>query len=144
MLHVAVALSIILGFLSFEFLGLLSGGMISAGYLAFFMEQPLRIVFTLAMAVVICLLVKLMQRWMIIFGRRRFMITIILGLIFAWIIENLFFYMSNINQDMRFIGYVIPGLIANDMEKQGILKTLAMIIIISIIIRLVLYSGILR
>jgi len=144
MLHVAVGLSILLGFLSFEFLGLLSGGMVSAGYLAFFMEQPLRIVFTLGMAVCICILVKLLQRWIIIFGRRRFMITIVLGLLLAWIIENLFFYMSNINQDMRFIGYVIPGLIANDMEKQGIIKTLCMIIIIAVIIRLVLYSGILR
>ena len=37
----------------------------------------------------------------------------------------------------------IPGLIANDMEKQGILKTIAMLMIIAVIIRLVMLSGIL-
>ncbi|MCF0261909.1 MAG: hypothetical protein HUK23_03235, partial [Sphaerochaetaceae bacterium] len=46
MLQIAVSLSVILGFLSSELLGIASGGLISAGYLAFFFSSPLRIVST--------------------------------------------------------------------------------------------------
>ena len=141
MLHTAVALSVILGFASVEFLGLLSGGIVSAGYLAFYLEQPFRIVSTLALAVLVCLLVKLLQNFMIIYGRRRFMVTILLSIILSTVIEGSFIITSGIAQDLRMIGYIIPGLIANDMEKQGIFKTLAMVVIISLIIYLILHLG---
>lgn len=143
MLHTAVALSVILGFASVEFLGLLSGGIVSAGYLAFYLEQPFRIVSTLALAVLVCLLVKLLQNFMIIYGRRRFMVTILLSVILSTVIEGSFIITSGIAQDLRMIGYIIPGLIANDMEKQGIFKTLAMVVIISLIIYLILHLGVL-
>ena len=143
MLHTAVALSVILGFASVEFLGLLSGGIVSAGYLAFYLEQPFRIFSTLALAVLVCLLVKLMQNFMIIYGRRRFMVTILLSIILSTVIEGSFIITSGIAQDLRMIGYIIPGLIANDMEKQGIFKTLAMVVIISLIIYLILHLGVL-
>ena len=143
MLHTAVALSVILGFASVEFLGLLSGGIVSAGYLAFYLEQPFRIVSTLALAVLVCLLVKLLQNFMIIYGRRRFMVTILLSIILSTVIEGSFIITSGIAQDLRMIGYIIPGLIANDMEKQGISKTLAMVVIISLIIYLILHLGVL-
>lgn len=143
MLHTAVALSVILGFASVEFLGLLSGGIVSAGYLAFYLEQPFRIVSTLALAVLVCLLVKLLQNFMIIYGRRRFMVTILLSIILSTVIEGSFMITSGIAQDLRMIGYIIPGLIANDMEKQGIFKTLAMVVIISLIIYLILHLGVL-
>lgn len=143
MLHTAVALSVILGFASVEFLGLLSGGIVSAGYLAFYLEQPFRIVSTLALAVLVCLLVKLLQNFMIIYGRRRFMVTILLSIILSTVIEGSFIITSGIAQDLRMIGYIIPGLISNDMEKQGIFKTLAMVVIISLIIYLILHLGVL-
>ena len=143
MLHTAVALSVILGFASVEFLGLLSGGIVSAGYLAFYLEQPFRIVSTLALAVLVCLLVKLLPNFMIIYCRRRFMVTILLSIILSTVIEGSFIITSGIAQDLRMIGYIIPGLIANDMEKQGISKTLAMVVIISLIIYLILHLGVL-
>ena len=143
MLHTAVDLSVILGFAWVEFLGLLSGGIVSAGYLAFYLEQPFRIVSTLALAVLVCLLVKLLQNFMIIYGRRRFMVTILLSIILSTVIEGSFIITSGIAQDLRMIGYIIPGLIANDMEKQGIFKTLAMVVIISLIIYLILHLGVL-
>lgn len=142
MLHSAVAISIILGFLSTEFLGVLSGGLVSAGYLAFYLEQPFRILTTILLAILTCGIVKLLQRWVILFGRRRFMLTVLLSLIFASIVERSFFYMTDINQDLRIIGYIIPGLIANDMEKQGIFKTLLMVLLIAVIIWLIMHLGV--
>ena len=143
MLHTAVALSVILGFASVEFLGLLSGGIVSAGYLAFYLEQPFRILSTLLLAMAVCALVKLLQNFMILYGRRRFMVTILLSIILSTVIEGSFILTSGIAQDLRMIGYIIPGLIANDMEKQGIFKTLVMVLVISLVIYLILHLGVL-
>lgn len=138
MLRESIGLSILLSFLSSEFLGISAGGLVSPGYLAFFLEQPLRILSTILLSVLICLALRLMQRFMIIFGRRRFMAAVLLGLLGTWTIEQLFFYAGGISQDLRIIGYIIPGLIANDMLRQGILKTIALTITVAVIVRLIL------
>ncbi len=142
MLHTAVALSVILGFCSTELLGILSGGIVSAGYLAFYLEQPFRIASTVILSVLVCYLVRLAQYKLIIFGRRRFVVTVVLSIILAYAWERSFYYFSGVNQDLRIIGYIIPGLIANDMLKQGILKTLVMLVIISCIIWLIMHLGV--
>lgn len=142
MLHSAVAISILLGFLSTEFLGILSGGLVSAGYLAFYLEQPFRILTTILLSIVTCGLIKLLQHRIILFGRRRFMLTVLFSMILAFFVERGFVFLTDINQDMRIIGYIIPGLIANDMEKQGIVKTLLMVLLIAVVIWLIMHSGV--
>lgn len=143
MLQTSIALSIILGFLSSEFLGLTAGGLITPGYLAFYVEQPYRIITTMALAIATYALVRLMSRFVILYGRRRFMATVLISLIATWFFEKSFYYASAIAQDMRIIGYIIPGLIANDMLRQGIIKTAGMALLIALIIRLILLSGLL-
>ena len=119
-----------------EAIGLLTGGMVSAGYLCLFLEEPLRIVTTLLLAVIVHGLVLLISRATILYSRRRFMVTMLLSLIFAWIIEQALLRMALIPQDIRIIGHVVPGLIANDMYKQGVFKTLLGVLTSAAIVRL--------
>lgn len=142
MLQESIGLSIILGFLASEFLGVSAGGLVSPGYLAFFLEQPLRLLTTMILAVIIFLSVRLMQRFMIIYGRRRFMATVLMSLAGTWIFEQLFFYANAISQDIRIVGYIIPGLIANDMLKQGPVKTIVMVLLVAVVVRLILMLAI--
>ena len=135
MLKTAVALSIILGFMSQEFLGLASGGLVSAGYLAFYFNQPYRIISTLVLAIVVYFSVKLLEQFLFIYGRRRFACCVLLGIIYAWLL-------SFAASDLRAIGYIVPGLIANDMLKQGIFKTVAVLLIIGISITLLHLAGV--
>ena len=120
MLQQAIGLSILLGFLSTELLGLFTGGLVSAGYLAFFVEQPYRILSTIVLSLVVYGLTKLIGRAVILYGRRRFMLTVLLGILLGWLYEKQAYYFSGVSQDLRIIGYMIPGLLANDMCKQGI------------------------
>lgn len=136
MYDVAISLSVLLSFGLYEAFGLLSGGMVSAGYLCLFLEQPLRIVTTLALSVIVYLLTRLVSCFVILYGRRRFMLTILLSLIFAWVIEQFLLGIALIPQDIRIIGHVVPGLIANDMYKQGIPRTLLGVTIVSALARL--------
>ena len=141
MLQQAIGLSILLGFLSTELLGLFTGGLVSAGYLAFFVEQPYRILSTIVLALVVYGLTKLIGRVAILYGRRRFMLTVLLGILLGWLYEKQAYYFNGISQDLRIIGYMIPGLLANDMCKQGIWRTVLMVLVIALLIRLIMTVG---
>lgn len=138
MLQESIALSVVLGFLASEFLGISAGGLVSPGYLAFFLEQPFRLAATLSFAVAIRLLLGLLDRFVILYGKRRFMAAILLSVAGTWMFERLLFSAPAIGQDLRVIGYVIPGLIANDMLKQGILKTIVLTLLVAVLVRLIL------
>ena len=146
MLRESIGLSVILSFLGSEFLGVSAGGLVSPGYLAFFLDVPLRIVSTLALALLTFLAVRLIQRYAIVFGRRRFMAAVLVSLAGSWIFERLFFFAgslhaASIDQDIRIVGYIIPGLIANDMLKQDVVKTFLMTLLVVLVLRFVLMPG---
>ena len=138
MYDVAISLSVLFSFGLYEAFGLLTGGMVSAGYLCLFFEQPLRIATTLPLAVLVYLLTRILSRFVILYGRRRFMLVIVLSLIFGWVIERFLLGIALIPQDIRIIGHVVPGLIANDMYKQGIGRTLLGVLMSAAVVRLLL------
>lgn len=144
MLFSTVALSVILSFLVTELTGLLTGGMVSAGYLAFYFSEPMRILSTFLLSALIALILRLSREFLILYGRRRFMLSILLSILFVYALEKAYFIMSPLSLDLRVIGYIIPGLIANDMEKQGIIRTsLALIIVIALVKLLSILGGLL-
>ena len=77
MLFSTVALSVILSFLVTELTGLLTGGMVSAGYLAFYFSEPMRILSTFLLSALIALILRLSREFLILYGRRRFMLSIL-------------------------------------------------------------------
>lgn len=135
--QVAIAISIILSFFSSEFLGLLSGGMISGGYLAVYMQSPFRLVSTLICAIVVFTIVRLLEKIVIIYGRRRFMACVLIGfaLTFFW---GKFLPFLDFEKDLRIVGFIVPGLIANDMIKQGIVKTFLALTFVTLASKLLL------
>ncbi len=146
MLRESIGLSVIFSFLGSEFLGISAGGLVSPGYLAFFLDEPLRILSTMALAALTFLAVRLLQRFAIVYGRRRFMAAVLLSLAGTWIFERLFFFAgsihaASIDQDIRIVGYIIPGLIANDMLKQGVVRTVLMTLLVALAVRLVTMPG---
>ena len=144
MLFSTVALSVILSFLVTELTGLLTGGMVSAGYLAFYFSEPMRILSTFLLSALIAIILRLSREFLILYGRRRFMLSILLSILFVYALEKAYFIMSPLSLDLRVIGYIIPGLIANDMEKQGIIRTsLALIIVIALVKLLSILGGLL-
>ncbi len=141
MLFSTVALSVILSFLVTELTGLLTGGMVSAGYLAFYFSEPMRILSTFLLSALIALILRLSREFLILYGRRRFMLSILLSILFVYALEKAYFILSPLSLDLRVIGYIIPGLIANDMEKQGIIRTSLALIIATALVKLLSILG---
>lgn len=140
MIAISVGLSLVVSFIFTEFTSLLTGGLISGGYLAIYIDEPGRLAMTVLAAIATFFVVKLLSNFTILFGRRRFIINILIGFLFGWLVSIV--YTSTLNFsldfDLRVIGFIIPGLIANDMYKQGIFKTLISLTIVTLVVKLFL------
>lgn len=132
-----IAIGMVISFLFTEIVGISPGGIIVPGYLAFHLTSPGRIVATFLTALITYALVRILSNFIIIFGRRRFMLAVSLGYLVGWALA-IFPQVASLDLELRVIGYVIPGLIANDMIKQGVFKTSLAVIFVSIVVRLIL------
>lgn len=141
MLHITVTLSIILGFVLSEFAGILTGGLISAGYLAFYVDNPTRLIATMVLSFVICLIVKGLKHVMILYGRRKYILTVLLSIVCVFLVERSYHLFPTATVDFRIIGFIVPGLVANDMDKQGVLKTILALCAVVAVLRLVIMLG---
>ena len=108
-----------------ELTGLYPGGIIVPGYLALFVNQPLRLAGTLVVALLAWAVYRAMCRVFVVFGRRRFLLLILLGGAWALLGYRIVPLAWPASLELRAIGWVIPGLIANTFERQGLLPTVA-------------------
>ena len=135
----AVGTGLILSLLFSETLGLAAGGMVVPGYIALMIHQPLRIVGTLLVSILTMFTIKFLSNYMFIYGRRRTVLVILIGFILGWFSRKvMIIHSQSFDLEMQTIGLIIPGLIANWMERQGVLKTVCTMIIAAIFIRLVI------
>jgi poly-gamma-glutamate biosynthesis protein PgsC/CapC len=108
-----------------ELTGVLPGGLIVPAFLALYVEQPVRIAATLAAAFAALGLYRVAARYVLLFGRRRFIFLLLAGALIghAWLL--LWPRLIPATIDLRVIGWIIPGLLANNLARQKIGRTLA-------------------
>jgi gamma-polyglutamate biosynthesis protein CapC len=138
---IGLGLLVSLGFS--ETLGLAAGGMVVPGYVALMIHHPLRILGTIIVALVTFWIVKLLSNYTFIYGRRRTVMIIMVGFCLGWASKELFIiYPPNMSTDFSLefqsIGYIIPGLIANWMERQGVVETITTMIVAGVLVRMLL------
>jgi poly-gamma-glutamate biosynthesis protein PgsC/CapC len=139
MIITAFGLGILLGFIFFELTGLTAGGIIVPGYLALYINDPIRILVTLFLAVLTYGAITSLSHMMILFGRRRFLLAILIGFLLRAAADWLHFQIPDMSWDLQAIGYIIPGLIANEFLRQGIVKTILAMTIVSITVYFILH-----
>jgi len=116
-----------------EATGLLPGGIIVPAYIALYLDQPFRVAATVAAALLALLSFKFLSRHFVLFGRRRFVLLILLGGLFGQLWFVLWPRLFSGQLDLRVIGWIIPGLLANNCQRQKILPTLASLITVSVL-----------
>jgi gamma-polyglutamate biosynthesis protein CapC len=137
MVELTIGLGVVISLLFHEVFGAAAGGIVVPGYIAMHLHEPLRLVGTVAVAFVAFLAIRLISRFMFIYGRRRLVLAILLGFVFGYISRQMLSY-EFLSADVRFeaIGYIIPGLIANWFERQGVVKTIATMMIAAPLVRI--------
>ena len=137
----AVGIGMCLSLMLTETLGVTAGGVIVPGYIALFLDEPFKIIVTFSIAILVVLIIKVLSNFMFIYGKRRLVLSLMLGFIFGYFSKlyldpNKFLFMDSF--DLSSIGNIIPGLIASWMDRQGTLKTISVIMIIAVACRLIL------
>lgn len=139
MVEAAVGLGVILSLLFSEMLGASAGGIVVPGYIAMYLHRPTLIIGTIAVSLLTLILIKIISSFSLLYGKRRMVLSILIGFILGWATRNIIFVNVTIyDLKMQSIGYIIPGLIANWMERQGVFRTIFTMIIAAVLVRLAL------
>lgn len=135
----AIALGLLISLFFSETIGLTAGGMVVPGYIALMLHHPFRVIGTILVGLSTFLLVKFLSHFMFIYGRRFLVLVIVTGFVLGWLSkEYLIITGPGTYIEMQAIGYIIPGLLAYWMERQGIIQTITMMLIGAVLVRLVL------
>jgi len=138
MITEALLIGLILGIIFYELFEISPGGVISPGYFALFINQPLRIITTLLIAIIVWAIIEVLSRYLILYGKRKFLLALLLGFSCKILFDYLFFSVTEINIELASIGYIIPGLIANEMSRQTPVKTIIGLGIVTAFVYLIL------
>lgn len=135
----SIGLGLCVSLLFSEFFGIAAGGMVVPGYIALYLDRPLVIIATVAVSLLTYFIVNSLGVFMIVYGRRRTVLMILLGFLLGWLVRTLEpVPLGPQALELSIVGYIIPGLIAIWMDRQGILETVAALVTSSAIVRLVL------
>jgi len=144
---ISIGIGLAASLLLTELFGLTAGGMIVPGYLALVLDQPLVIASTLAAGIVTWLLARVISRYVIVYGRRRTALMLVLGFLIGGSIRAAMLLFATPDAtghppvtELVIVGHIIPGLIAIWIDRQGAVETCCVVLTSSAIVRLILLT----
>ena len=124
-----------------ETTGFSPGGIVVAGYLALFARQPVWLAGTLAVALASWGVVRLLSRHLLLYGRRLFAMHLLTGLLLGQAVMLFGRGWAHWDWGLNVIGWIVPGLLSRDFDRQGLLPTVAATALAVALIRLVALLG---
>jgi poly-gamma-glutamate biosynthesis protein PgsC/CapC len=131
---IAVGLGVAFSLIFHEIFGLAAGGIVVPGYIALNYDDPFKLLGTLLVAIIVWVCIRIISQFVFVYGRRRMVIAVLLGFLLGYASKG-FFDLDIFDSRIEAIGYIIPGLIANWMERQGVLKTVTTVLIGGAVVR---------
>lgn len=130
----AFVLGIAVSMIMYEKRHLTTGSIVVPGYIAVFILHPLVIVATFVNALVTYALVNhVLRRYVLLYGRTKFTILAVTSTMIQMGMSNVtpatgWLWKSDVPLFVG-VGYIVPALIAHDMARQGIRKTVTSVVI---------------
>lgn len=139
MIELAITIGLIFSLLSYEVFGLAAGGIVVPGYIALQLSHPDRLAGILIVSLLTYLIIKVLGNYTFLYGRRQMVLSLLIGCLLANF-SRYFFHLDILSStlELEAVGWVIPGLIAHWFGKQGIFKTVSVLFVSSVMVRLVL------
>ncbi len=137
-IEIAIGLGVAFSLIFHEVFGLAAGGIVVPGYIALNFHDPYKLAGTLIVALVVWVVIRIIGNFVFVYGRRRMVLAVLLGFVFGYMSRQLFTVGVASEVGLEAIGYIIPGLIANWMERQGVYKTIMTVLIAGAMVRLMI------
>jgi poly-gamma-glutamate biosynthesis protein PgsC/CapC len=139
LVSLSIGIGLVISLMFSEMLGLTAGGMVVPGYVALYLDRPIVIVVTLLASYLTYFIVHSLSAVMIIYGRRRTVLMILVGFAIGALMRSMgSFQLAMTAIDLTVIGYIIPGLIAIWIDRQGVVESFSSLVIASVMVRLIL------
>lgn len=139
MVNDIIIFGIILSIIFYEITEISPGGLIVPAYVAFYINTPQRIVITIVAGILTFLIVKFISNYTIIYGRRKFALCIAISFMIRLLLKYFNIYIVNEYEIYilggSVIGVIIPGIMAQEMDRHGVVRTVSSLIILSIFIK---------
>ena len=125
-----IGIGMVLSLFLTETLGVTAGGIIVPGYIAMNLENPERLVITFGVSILTFLIIKLLSKFIMVYGKRRLVLALLIGFLLGYLSRSENMITAGLGTtEFMVIGNIIPGLIANWMDRQGVLRTISTVLI---------------
>jgi poly-gamma-glutamate biosynthesis protein PgsC/CapC len=162
LLALSIGIGLVVSLLLSETFGLAAGGLVVPGYIALYLTRPFDLSATLAAALAAFFLIRIASTFVIIYGRRRTALMILVGYAAGVLINAALAAAVEAGAEpiaasasaaqpaigalaagrealeAGVIGYIVPGLIAIWLDRQGVAPTLTALLTSAVVVRLVL------
>lgn len=123
-INTVIILGVILSLLFTEITGVLPAGLVVPGYLALLIKLPQAIFLTFFIGTLTYLIVYFgVSKVTMLYGKRKFVAMVAIAIVLQFIMYTILpFDYSNIS-GLAAVGIVVPGLLANTIQRQGLATT---------------------
>ena len=139
-LYFSLFVGVVLSLIFAEKFGINPAGLVVPGFLALIFDQPIML---LSVLIISCLTYFIVSngisKWVILYGRRKFAAMILTGMVIKFIFDLLYPLTPFEMVEVSGIGVVIPGIIANTIQKQGVVITLSTTMLLTCITYIILF-----
>ena len=131
-LYVALIVGVLISLVYVEKTGLLPAGLIVPGYLALVLIEfrLLAVIFAVA-GITYLFVTQVLARFIVIYGRRRFAAMLTVGILLKLVADAVFPIVPFEALELRGLGVIVPGIIANAFHRQGVLPTVITTLLLS-------------
>ena len=136
-----IGIGLVVSLLYAEMFGVAPGGIIVPGYLALGVYDPAVLSLTLGVSLLTFFVVRVLASVTILYGRRRTALMILIAFLIGSLVRAGLGVGTPVGPfEIDVIGYIVPGLIAIWIDRQGLVVTVSSALTASILTRL---SGVL-
>jgi poly-gamma-glutamate biosynthesis protein PgsC/CapC len=136
MLSTTLVIGVVVSLLLTEVAGVVAGGIIVPGYVALVLDRPAALLGFLIIGLASYSVIRLLRTRLLLFGSRRFAVAVLTGLSLSVVAQRVSDTLIPGPIEWAGLGLIVPGLLAHQFDRQGILKTLAALAVAAPLTRL--------
>jgi poly-gamma-glutamate biosynthesis protein PgsC/CapC len=123
---ICLAFGMLLGMFYYHKTGWACGGIITPGVIAMYIGDPEKVLVSIAAGLVTWVILDILVRFFSLYGRQRLATAMLIALALRYPLVSVW------GETSLWLGWVVPGLIGADIQRQGMAITLTAVAAVSI------------
>jgi len=122
-----LAFGMLFGMFYYHKTGWACGGIITPGIIAIYIGDPGKVAVSIAAGLLTWMILELLVRFFSIYGRQRLATAMLIALALRYPLVTV------LGESSLWLGWVVPGLIGADIQRQGLVPTLTAVVAVSVV-----------